>query len=289
LKDGDLLLKTAAPEMYQWWSALESKIRSQPDYEVEHLGDKEAAEYASKAEYPRLITALSLFALAMQEVGKAALAIEQVKKREDLSYESDYREKFLNHRVKEKAAADLMKKLKVWPPPLEKRSKNLEVLRQAALYVDFDFNFGIWVDPSALGSPEESGSMYSGALFTGLVESLSGSGDDKDSEEMTALMLGTERFNTFSFAFLLKTSLASTVKVLEEYSEGLLKDAEVKREIGMSIRFAEYLTIPKGLSKEQEMEEMARRLDKITRLISPMIAGQVDSEVRDHFRLKRSE
>jgi AbiV family abortive infection protein len=285
LKDADLLLRTAGPEVYYWWVNLQSRIDSNPESDLPHLDDKETTQLASKVDYPRLITALSLLVLAVQEVGKAALAIEQLGKKKDLDFKGDYQKRFVNHRAREQAAASLMKKLKLWPPGLEKRSKNLEVLRQASLYVDYDFNFGIWLDPSALGSPEESGSMYSGALLTGFVELLLGR-DWRDPEGQTDTMLGGERFNTFSFAILLKSSLTPTIKVVKEYVEELTKNAKVKRSIGRSIRFAQYLRTPKGLSRKQEVEEMARRLNNITKLLSPMIAGKVDRETREHFGLE---
>lgn len=277
LRDGELLLKSAGPVLFDWF---EQATRS-PSWKVPN--DEEAAAFSRTVEYPRLITAISLIVLAMQEIGKARLAMDYIKAKKDLDYQTDYRRKFLDHESRLNAAKDLMEKLEHWPDALKKRSGNLETIRQASLYVEYDYNFGLWLDPASLGSPEEEGSWYSGSVLTGLIEALSGRYDRENPDSLSKLSLGTERFNTFAFGFLLSFNLTRTANDLAEYFEKLMKDPELQERIGKSVRFRNYLRKPADMSEELWLKELLNRLEKITELISPGFGETIGKEVRDSF------
>jgi AbiV family abortive infection protein len=276
LDDGDFLLKSAGPELYDWFKKVE------PDMAMP--SDEESKSLALRVNYPRLTTALSLLILSMQELGKAILADEYIRKQKDLHYDRDYWGRFHSHDDRLITAVDLMKRIHRWPPELEKRSKDLEVLRLGSLYVDYNFALGIWLDPTSLGSPEESGSIYSDLVLTGLLEGISGSKDQRNGEDLD-LILGLERFTTFGFCYGLAVFLSPTINDLLTYFISLLKKPQVKEELAKSVRFAEFLGEAEDFPEPLREKEMLRRLEMITELLSPGFAAQFNKEFREHYSL----
>jgi AbiV family abortive infection protein len=277
LDDADLLLRSAGPELYAWFE----RLKVEPT--TGSPTDDEAVAFAKKVGYPRLITALSLLVLAMQEIGKARLSMDYIKEKKNLDYNKDYRAKFADHAAKSNAAKNLMKELNNWPEVLEKRSRNLEVIRQASNYVDYDYNYGLWLDPTSLGAPDEGGSWYSHSVLTGLLDLMLGGDKSEASNELTTASLYTERFNTFAFGWSLNYFLSQTSKVLEDRFANLLKDEEIQKQIAASTRFRDYLRRPADIPEGLWVKEVARRLQKITELVSPGIAQEMKAEVDRFF------
>lgn len=271
-QDADLLLKLCGPELYSWFDKI--------DIDTKVPNDNEAQAFASKVNYPRLITSLSVLILSVQEIGKAGIAIDHARMKKDLSYEKDYKGKLLLHGDRIDAASNLLKKLGYWPDYLERRKHNFEIVRQKSLYVDYDYNFGVWMDPTALGEPEDEGFLYSGVILSGFMEMLDGK-PWRSADGLTDMMLGTERFNTFAFAKVLSHTLEQALVSLQKVSDQMGKDA---REQGVmkTIRFAQYLDVS-SLPQDQRGRVFIERLGKLMKLLEPKIAAKTMKEAYGHF------
>ncbi|MBI2936802.1 MAG: hypothetical protein HYY22_01195 [Thaumarchaeota archaeon] len=275
LLDADFLLKSAEPDLYDW-------CMNVSDADIGKLSDKEVGTFMSKMDYPRVVTSLSLLHHSMQEVGKAGLAFEYIMSRKDLDYDKDYYKRFMNHDERIKAAVKLMKLLKIWVNQLDNVYQDLESLRRATLYVDYDPNLGVWVDPGSLGFPMKAGSFYSDRVFTTLFECLSGV-KSKESEDLANLGLARERLMVFVYCFGLRNLLKRIIIGLGEYCAELLKDPQVKRETSKSIGLATYLKIPDDTPENLRRYELLHRLERLLDLLSPEAVDKFSAEVRRRF------
>jgi hypothetical protein len=77
--------------------------------------------------------------------------------------------------------------------------------------------------------------------------------------------------------------LSQTSKVLEDRFANLLKDEEIQKQIAASTRFRDYLRRPADIPEGLWVKEVARRLQKITELVSPGIAQEMKAEVDRFF------
>lgn len=204
VRDAQLLLELSSPKTFE-------AVRKSIEGEHSYVSGEDALPLAKTIEPSRMMNSVSLIILAMQELGKAYLAAQYFGSKKDLDFE-DYQRILLNHDKKLETAIELLKELGLWREVLDQWAIELEQLRRATSYVDYDHNYGLWFGPTAVGSPEKNSLRYSAANLLYLLLYLEG--QHQIARDESYELFAEDFLNTFVLFFGLADMISKAASVL---------------------------------------------------------------------------